>query len=215
MNCTVKLNKDEKDLLFEIARGKKYIASGAEGSCYINKDELGRIEVLKIMDQTEPSHKLNEVILDSWYNLTSFAFPKKVFVEDGYIVAYTCRFYNDFLKPNSDGVPFIVCSDLLKNGISRFLDDLVKLSELGIHINDLDCNLVFDNYNLVAIDTLGYEYKDYNTFEENLKIFKNALKETFKYEAQVILDHPIDFDSEVDRILDIKEIEHNQKTFIR
>ena len=215
MNCTVRLTKEEKDMLFELARGKKYIDKGTEGTCYISKDEAGRLEALKIMDQDKPRHKLCDVILDSWYNLTSFAFPKNVFVLDGYVVAYTCRFYTDFLKPNKDGVPFIISSELLKNGISRFLDDLVILSKNGIHINGLDTNLVFDNTNLVAIDALGYEYREYNTFEENLEAFKAALKDTFRYKAQVVLDNPIDFDSEVDRLLAIKGIEHDQKVFIR
>lgn len=205
MNNIIEVNSEEKELLFKIVREKKCIGEDAEGNCYLGKDEFGRLEVIKINDK-ETRYGIANVLLDSVYNIKSFAFPKKVYLEDGKVVAYTSRYYTDFLKPSPiDGCPFIINSELFKNGLSRFIDDLKYISELGIHINDLSYNLVFDNYNLVAINTLGYEIRDYNTFNENIKTLKEALKETFKYKSNVILDMPFDFDEEVEHLLGMKD----------
>ena len=203
MNNIIEVNKEEKDELFEIARKGIFLGEGAEGECYLFKNNFGENETLKIIDK-DVRYGINNVILDSTINLKSFAFPKKVYMNDGKVVAYTARYFTDYLKSNNN-VPFIINADLFCNSISRFIDDLRILSAVGIYIYDLDYNLLFDNFNLVAIDTLNYEVRDYDTFDDNIKILKKALKETFRYKTEVILDKNVDFDQTVSDLLSIKD----------
>ncbi len=205
MDNIIEVNEKEKDLLFEMARKGKYLGAGVEGTCYLSKDEFGSLEAVKILDKmSDFYHCADNVIMDSTFSLKSFAFPKKVYSQNGEVVSYTARYYNDFLKPNSDGIPFIINTELLKNAISRFIDDLKILSFYGIYLNDLGFNLVFDNYNLVAIDTLNYTYKDHDTFEENIEVLKAALKNIFRYSCEALLDTDINFDEEINRLVEIK-----------
>lgn len=201
MSNIIEVNKEEKELLFKMAKEGIHIGEGAEGNCYLSVNEHGGMEVLKIIDK-DVRYGINNVILDSTINLKSFVFPKKVYMFEGKVIAYTARYYMDYLKSNIIKLkPMVINSDLFNNAVSRFIDELKVLSEFGIHINDLDYNLVFDNYNLVAIDTLGYEVRDYNTFDENIATLKSALKETFRFKSEIILDKKVDFDKEVDRML--------------
>ena len=135
------------------AERKRFLGAGFEGQSILLKNDLVLKDYFKPRDIEEKDKLLQFKDID----LDSFSFTKDVCNDDekiyGAITKYAngltvenCRIYDD----NAEN---------LCNNLQKLSDDINKLTELNILINDnfLD-NIVYDGNKFTMIDTQCYEY---------------------------------------------------------
>ena len=174
---------------------------GSEGKVYVSKDN----DVIKTMIDPIWPKKLEEfpdIIMADDMKLESFIFPKELYIVDGIIVGYKQdRFYgNIFDGYLSSDILFL---DKLIEARERFLDDTKIITAAGYRLYELPRNILFNNKQLVAIDTLDYIKEDV-TYQENVEIVDYALLLEL-LEIYPEIDTNNTFDKEVKKILKLKK----------
>ena len=136
------------------------------------------------------------------YNVTSYYFPEQLLILDGLIVGYISKYFpNNIIKfkaPYNGRIEEINADNLLK-AYRMMVKDTKVISRDNIMVYDLAFNLLFDNKNLVAIDTFNYYKDNIPTLNDNLESLDYALLHELHY-------HDVSFEPNYD-----KSVEYNLK----
>lgn len=152
------------------------LGSGSEGCAYLGLDGyvykyLSSGLAINIMP------KSSDIITANDYELDSFAFPIELYTLNDKVIGYKSKYIkNDLFKePNFNKIDF----DILLDSYYKMLKDIKIISNDNIYMFDFIGNLVFNNQNLVGIDTTAYFKKDDNTYNLNKLILELSIKKVF------------------------------------
>ena len=199
--------KDQKEFK-KFFKSKVYyeIGFGSEGSCYYGKDGLAYKEIEN--NYTGISRDIDSIITSEDYNLNFIALPIDIYTDSNHdeIYGYNSRLLRDDILQNTEDFFENICIDKLIDCYYRFIMDVKKFSNDNIYMFELINNLLFNNRQFLAIDTLDYYKKDHNTYDENIDIVLSAI------------EHPLYFatrDKAFSNSKSIEEIANNVKKYVK
>ncbi len=163
--------KDFKDYSLKEARRK--VGGGSEGGVYLTKDK----EVIKIMlNPWEAKHydDYKDIIMEDDLKLNSFIFPKELYIAEGLIVGYKEKYFKDDVF-NIFNTSEDINIDMLIKARNKMIEDTKVITDKGYELFELPRNLMFNNKDLVAIDTLDYKKKKDINLEENIDIIDYSI----------------------------------------
>ena len=182
------------------------IGSGSEGVAFLTIDG----KVLKTFNNNfKPRVKEEEkddIIMSQDYNVSSYLFPEQLLILNGLIVGYICEYFPGnvikFSAPYNGRIEDIDVDNLI-GSYHKMVKDTEMISQENILIYDIGFNLLFNNYDLVAIDTFNYYKDNLSTLDDNLEALDDALLHELHF-------HDIKFKPDYD-----KSVEYNLKRAIR
>lgn len=186
-------NKQEFDKFINpITNSRFFLDIGGEGSCYIKNDLVYKV----ISEDCINFYNISDIILDNDYNLKHFVFPIDIYCnkEKNELYGYTTRYIKNNLF-NIYGILDDINLDKLVYEYNDMLKDVEVLSKDHIFLFDLPANLIFNNQELVAIDTIAYTKEISNVINQNKKQMLSAIKLVFYF------------------FLDLNEEVNNKKSF--
>ncbi len=179
----IKVFEDQIEYLnFLTNKNIDLLDSGTEGKCYLANDGL----VYKIIYNHMFNYKLNQIITKEMCNLKHFAFPIDLFVDkNNDILGYSSEYLKDNIFDEEDYMGlFNIDLDKLKEEYIDMVKDVIFLSLNKIYMQDLQFNLLFNNKELKAIDTLGYKIKE-NVLKENLDLILESIISYFGFNVHI------------------------------
>ena len=149
-----------------------YIAKGLEGNIYITRTG----EILK--DIRSNGRKLtSDIIMSSDLELNSFIFPDELYVINDLIMGYKTRLFKGDIFMNNRINSYKkreIDIDALINARKKIIEDIKVLTRKGYNLLELRTNILFNNKELCAIDTLDYE-KDRVKKKKNIEYLDYGL----------------------------------------
>ena len=160
-------NKDGLDRFIK-KHTVKPLGAGREGASFLMDNGL---VLKKLNDEYNPEFVMQFKDLD----ISSFVFAKSSVIIDNYVNAIFMEYIKGYTLlenvPNNQ--------DLLVLGeqLQKLVEDIKKISELGIWVKDFyPGNIIYNNNGFKIIDTIGYLYLANNNFElDNLYEIMNKL----------------------------------------
>jgi hypothetical protein len=143
---------------------------GVEGTVYLTKSN----ETIKDMQDNPKIIDYTDVIMSTDLDLSSFLFPKELFLIGNKIVGYKSNYFPNNIIKKRNGKIEDIDIDALLEAREKFIKDLKVLTESGYYLYDAAGNILFDNKKLVAIDTLNYKKKNV-PLRRNISALDNAL----------------------------------------
>ena len=156
----------------------RVLGYGVEGIAYLSKSN----ETIKDMqDIEEPIFYTDnpDIIMSDDLDLSSFIFPKELFLIGNQIVGYRSDYFAGNIIKKRNGKIEDIDIDALLEARERFIEDLRILTKEGYQLYDVAGNLLFDNKTLVAIDTLDYKRRRTN-LDKNIQALDNGLARELK-----------------------------------
>ena len=151
-----------------------FLNTGSEGSCY-KKNDL----VYKVLDEDyRDYYDINSIITQNDYDLKHFAFPIDIFTNNKLteIYGYTTKYIPNNLFGRFNAIDSLNIDNLVNNYYSM-LEEVKILSKDRVFLFDIIFNLIYNNRELVAIDTLAYTKQKSNPFKENKSLLLRAVEE--------------------------------------
>lgn len=185
---------------------------GTEGTCYRGK--AGKAYKIFSEKGYREFYPIDDIVTHSDVPLRSFAFPETIFTVNGEIEAYSSTLVEQNLFSSLSFSSIIdIDFDKLVEAYKQMITEADKLSSLGIILNDLPNNILFDGEKLVAVDTLGYKKLKY--FDENSLSNYAAIDEAIKSTFDVLFDDEESEDIYINRYQDtiafLRDVEANFK----
>ena len=172
-----------------------YIAKGLEGNIYITRTA----EILKDI-RSNPRKFFNEddIIMSSDIKLDSFIFPDELYTVNDFIVGYkTVLFKGDIFMTNRINAykKREIEIDALIEARKKIIEDIKVMTRKGYDLFGLRSNILFNNKELCAIDTLDYK-KDRVKVEKNISYLDSGL-------IDKLCEHGLcnDYDSDFERVV--------------
>lgn len=163
--------KNTKEFNTYIDNNKSSILGyGVEGTVYLTKSN----ETIKDMQDNPKIITYTNVIMSTDLDLSSFLFPKELFLIGNKIVGYKANYFPNNIIKKRNGKIEDIDIDALLEAREKFIKDLKVLTESGYYLYDAAGNILFDNKKLVAIDTLNYKKKNVS-LRRNISALDNAL----------------------------------------
>lgn len=170
MSVILDFEKDEKEFFTKIIEHEQYLDFGSEANCYL-KDNC----VYKIYNE-EMNHRIHNTICKDDLDIESFIFPDEIYTCEDDTFACKMRYipydYLDKKKLRKGITPNV---EKIKKALHSFIKDIYLLSQNNIYTYDLDNNTLFDGEKLYAIDTLSYKIVEYDPYERNVNLVKEAI----------------------------------------
>ena len=157
MNNIIEFKDLDEYRFFLSSQIKRRIGHGSEGIAYLTHDDRVIKELINC--KWASMYDIDEIITSKRYNLESYIFPEELYVIDNMLVGYLSRYVKHDIFNNIDGAKYRNYDNLLK-AYNKLLDDTDVLTRDNITINEVVCNLLFDENSLYLIDTCGYKKKD-------------------------------------------------------
>ena len=146
---------------------KDCIGFGREGNCILTDN--GYV-LKKLYGEYNPQFALQFKNIEN----DSFIFAKSGIFIDDYIRAIFMRYAKGLTL--SDKIPKDKSFIQLGIQLQKLVDDIVKLSEMGIQVKDFHMgNIVYDENKFTIIDTIGYLYLRGSYKTENLREIMHRL----------------------------------------
>jgi len=189
MSKIINFDSKEEFSLYRMSKATKEIGAGSEGVCYLGKDNV----VYKDLTDNDflIEKAVNEIITSDDINLKSFNFPDVLFACDGKLIGYTDK----YIKNNLFKIELLFRYGIEHIDFDKLIDayyvmrnDAAILADKNIKIYDLSYNIMFDGFNLYAIDTAHYEKVEHPVLEYNLVCVDNAIKAEFYMIAEYVFE---------------------------
>lgn len=195
----IKEFKDNKEFLsyYKSIPKVNHLGDGSVGTCYLGKDGLA-YKYNNFCMYEKGCYNIDNIITNDQYNLDSFAFPMDIYTDENHDILYgynskaiTNDFFfseDGFLNPRIYNTNF----DKLIECYYNMLKDVEVISKDNIFMYDLINNLLFNNQQLLAIDTINYEKRDDNTFDSNKVLLLDAILSAYDFVAprEIINNNP-------------------------
>ena len=146
----------------------KTIGSGDEGIAYLVNNDL----VIKKIINQHYDYDINAIITNDDFDLKSFAFPIELYAIDNKLVGYSSKYVPSVI--NEDDI-LTIDFDIFMKAYIQIKKDMQILNENKIIVKDLLENIVYNNKDLVAIDTCSYE-KGNGIFYDSIAYLDLAIK---------------------------------------
>ena len=195
-NIKIYKNPNEFKKYLQTLKGV-YVGEGSEGKVYrINNDEIFKKYIYYDKYMLQKYNK--DMLMESDLKLDSFIFPREMHIlNKGIVLGYKAKYFpNNMLDPLN--IPDNLNIESLIKARLKFIEDTKVITEYGYYLYELANNLMFDNKNLVAIDTLDYEKRKV-TLEENISIIDYAILTQLHYKFPYI-NNLGEFDKEIDKV---------------
>ena len=130
------------------------VGIGTEGKCF--KTDNKAIKILN--NPLKSNYHKDRIITKKDINLDSFLFPEELYTVNNIVYGYTTEYIEgDIFNKKT---PSKIDELALLKAYKKILEDVKALSKNQILIYDISNNLLFNNKELKAIDTLEYSRKD-------------------------------------------------------
>ena len=157
MNNIIEFKDLDEYKFFLSSQIKKELGHGSEGIAYLTHDNRVIKELINC--KWANMYNVNEIITTRDYSLSSYIFPDELHVIDNMLVGYISKYIQNNIFNNIKTAKFKNYGNLLK-AYNKLINDTEVLTSDNITINEVVCNLLFDENNLYLIDTCGYKKKD-------------------------------------------------------
>ena len=114
---------------------------GVEGTVYLTKSN----ETIKDMQDNPKIIDYTNVIMSTDLDLSSFLFPKELFLIGNKIVGYKANYFPNNIIKKRNGKIEDIDIDALLEAREKFIKDLKVLTESGYYLYDTAGNILFDN----------------------------------------------------------------------
>ena len=150
------------------------IGEGSEGDVYASAGgKIIKVISSDFRDRQYEDYK-DDIIMADDLQLASFIFPEELYLLHGRIIGYKEERFED----NIFGDNIVASKVDLKKLIEarkRFIEDAKVMTDMKYRLFELPRNVLFNNKDLVAIDTLDYSKERRITLEENIALLDYAL----------------------------------------
>lgn len=172
------------------------LGSGVEGTVYLTKSN----ETIKDIQDNPKIIDYTDIIMSTDLDLSSFLFPKELFIIGDKIVGYKTNYFPNNIIKKRNGKIEDIDIDALLEAREKFIKDLKVLTEAGYYLYDTAGNILFDNKSLVAIDTLNYKKKTV-PLRRNINFLDTALVcELGKHDESTNIFALDDFNTAIEKI---------------
>ena len=186
----------------------RFLGSGLEGRCYLLDDGT----VVKVLFKKDKS---NNLLKFKDINNPSFIFAK----ESGYIDDAIVALFMEYVEGENlaKRVPVEQKIVTLGSQLQELVENLKKISQTGILVNDFHCeNIMYNENGFKVIDTEGYNINDKNNEKTNIREvmtriygmllykiirYEEIRREFIKYGKFEILENPLEHAIELKNLI--------------
>jgi len=196
---------DYNRFIYSITKNNS-IGFGGEGECFLGKDNLA----YKVINSDSLlNYDVDSIITKDKYNLSHFAFPIDLYTDSNHekLYGYSSEYFrNDkFKEVEEEDIDFYL--ECLISSYYKMLDEVKILSKDKIFLFDIINNIIYCNYEIVAIDTLCYFKKKESTYKANKDMLLNAIENEFYFY--------FDLDKTFQDEKSIEQIARNVKKYVK
>ena len=177
-------NIEKFNLFISKHKYKKMPFNGSECICYLSEDGFVYKDFLeRNLDFDKCKHRDRMVICEEDVSTNYIIFPMEIYSINGKVVGSKENYFPLDLFHGNYQVDFLkeIDYDMLIDAYYRLLLDVKKISELGIRMNDVDFNILFNNSDLCIVDTYHYFKYGSDCEDYNINLISNAVKRQLEF----------------------------------